>query len=491
MASSFKDRLTKLGRRRSPSDESISEDGPPPIHNTSTTSNAAYSTTPQHPFADHTRLLGTIDPQPTFVSPDVASYNNNNNLTTTLNNTPSFSEQQDTPSSPISSSADIPSSLHTPSNNAALETIPSRSVPMDTILSMGDPSATVYISARSTTVDRSPIGESNTRLSDVRLEIPSEDNNEPVALLPTIPTGAARPNQPKIFENTSPAVQASTSSPGPSSSVALTDLPLPPNSDHTLFEEPSASNLRIDVNPNRDDHRTHTIAAGHSIQNQENSSKTPTADRLITPGTRELSSLNTSPEGITRNTAENDQQQLDEGPYNLAHLIPALEQPSTTTTVTTLTPPIEKRIFAAPVNPLWLPAGAETATNIDNITPVEPQGKIGTIPQPPTTIPPNQDWQCLLEARAVERGWYSITLGVTLSSEFAHESDTLKIEAKQLDYNRRALYTAKNCTTIARIDEIGPIQKETFTRLRLHRQIEINTGGYILLSINMKKNDLS
>ncbi|ORZ09337.1 hypothetical protein BCR41DRAFT_388308 [Lobosporangium transversale] len=119
-------------------------------------------------------------------------------------------------------------------------------------------------------------------------------------------------------------------------------------------------------------------------------------------------------------------------------------------------------------------------------------GMAGTIEQPPVFITPNKDWKCLLETQGgLVHGWYSMILGVTLSSRFTHRSDTLRIEAKQLDSNRCSLNAAKEYTTIAKIDEIGSIQEETIMRLKLHRQIEIVASGYIELSINVKKHDPS
>ncbi|KAF9912652.1 hypothetical protein BX616_010275 [Lobosporangium transversale] len=68
-------------------------------------------------------------------------------------------------------------------------------------------------------------------------------------------------------------------------------------------------------------------------------------------------------------------------------------------------------------------------------------GKIGAISQTPIVVPFNQSW----EIGQIKRGWYSIILGVTLNSEFIHDSDMLKIEMKQLNSNRRALYSVNIC----------------------------------------------
>ncbi|KAF9115494.1 hypothetical protein BGX27_007623 [Mortierella sp. AM989] len=118
-------------------------------------------------------------------------------------------------------------------------------------------------------------------------------------------------------------------------------------------------------------------------------------------------------------------------------------------------------------------------------------GKLSKTPLSPLSVPASQDWKCLLDIATIEKGWYSMVFCISFKSTSTNPSDTLTIDAKQLDQGKRAVYMGKKCKTIAGHSEIRTISRVTPTRLRLYRQIELQAGGWIEATINLGLSDLS
>ncbi|KAI1316196.1 hypothetical protein EDD11_010368, partial [Mortierella claussenii] len=103
-------------------------------------------------------------------------------------------------------------------------------------------------------------------------------------------------------------------------------------------------------------------------------------------------------------------------------------------------------------------------------------GKQGITEQPSIVIEAGQNWQALLDAKNIQRGW----------APMKATNDIFIVDAQQLDYSHRVLFSGKTCRTISGYGEMRCIEPEAATRLRLHRQIEIIPGGLIELSINLR-----
>ncbi|KAF9346575.1 hypothetical protein BGX34_003798, partial [Mortierella sp. NVP85] len=63
---------------------------------------------------------------------------------------------------------------------------------------------------------------------------------------------------------------------------------------------------------------------------------------------------------------------------------------------------------------------------------------------------------------------------------------SLIIDPRQFDDNKRSVYSGKTCKTVAGYDELSQIPLGTPTRLRLHRQMDVQGKGYIDLSIKLE-----
>ncbi|KAF9115492.1 hypothetical protein BGX27_007621 [Mortierella sp. AM989] len=121
------------------------------------------------------------------------------------------------------------------------------------------------------------------------------------------------------------------------------------------------------------------------------------------------------------------------------------------------------------------------------------EGVIGTssrTPFSPVVIKP-RGWKCLLDIGSTARGWYSMVFCISIKSSNRDQLDSITIDAIQLDQEKRPVYTAKTCKTVVRNEEFAAIIKGIPTRLKLHRQIEIQSEGWIEISINSSFADLS
>ncbi|KAF9361019.1 hypothetical protein BGX26_006571 [Mortierella sp. AD094] len=118
-------------------------------------------------------------------------------------------------------------------------------------------------------------------------------------------------------------------------------------------------------------------------------------------------------------------------------------------------------------------------------------GRLGKTPQSPILIPACRDWKCLLDIKMVEKGWYSMVFCISFKSTSTNLSDTLVIDAKELDQGKYPVYMAKKCRTIAGHNEIRTIARATPTRLRLFREIELQAGGWMEVMVNLGLSDLS
>ncbi|KAF9361017.1 hypothetical protein BGX26_006569 [Mortierella sp. AD094] len=116
-------------------------------------------------------------------------------------------------------------------------------------------------------------------------------------------------------------------------------------------------------------------------------------------------------------------------------------------------------------------------------------GKLSKTPLAPVVIGP-QDWKCLLDIGPIEKGWYSMVFCISFKSR-EDLLDTITIDAKELDKEKRPVYSGKTCKTVVKQKEIATIASATPTRLKLYRQIEIQRSGWIEISINPKFGDLS
>ncbi|KAK3809509.1 MAG: hypothetical protein J3Q66DRAFT_391765 [Benniella sp.] len=112
-------------------------------------------------------------------------------------------------------------------------------------------------------------------------------------------------------------------------------------------------------------------------------------------------------------------------------------------------------------------------------------GKLDMEPQPPITIEADNCWNFKLDKGDIESGWYSIVCCVVFRA-IPETIKSLIIDPKQYDANKRSVYMGKTCNTVAGYDELSQIPLETPTRLRLHRQMEVQEKGYIDLSIKLE-----
>ncbi|KAI8604386.1 hypothetical protein EDD21DRAFT_221908 [Dissophora ornata] len=105
-------------------------------------------------------------------------------------------------------------------------------------------------------------------------------------------------------------------------------------------------------------------------------------------------------------------------------------------------------------------------------------------PLPAIVVRAGPRWKCLLDISTLDPGWYSIVFCVSFKNMDTKALQSLTIDARQLDDDNHAVYMAKTCKTIVSNEELRQIPTERFTRLRLHRQIELDAGGPMELSFN-------
>ncbi|KAI1319275.1 hypothetical protein EDD11_004412 [Mortierella claussenii] len=105
-------------------------------------------------------------------------------------------------------------------------------------------------------------------------------------------------------------------------------------------------------------------------------------------------------------------------------------------------------------------------------------------PLPAVVVRAGPRWKCSLDIGALEPGWYSIVFCVSFKNMDTKSLQSLIIDARQLDDDNHGVYMTKTCKTIISNEELRRIPTERFTRLRLHRQIELDAGGPMELSFS-------
>ncbi|KAG0309425.1 hypothetical protein BGZ98_002613 [Dissophora globulifera] len=114
-------------------------------------------------------------------------------------------------------------------------------------------------------------------------------------------------------------------------------------------------------------------------------------------------------------------------------------------------------------------------------------GIVGSLkhgPLPAIVVRAGPRWKCTLDLDTLQPGWYSIVICMSLKNMDVKALRSLTIDAKQLDEDNHAVFMAKTCKTIINSDELRQIPTERFTRVRLHRQIELDAGGPMELAFS-------
>ncbi|KAF9437507.1 hypothetical protein BGZ76_000440 [Entomortierella beljakovae] len=105
-------------------------------------------------------------------------------------------------------------------------------------------------------------------------------------------------------------------------------------------------------------------------------------------------------------------------------------------------------------------------------------------PSPPVVVRAGPRWKCTLDISVLEAGWYSVVFCVSFKNMDTKALQSLTIDARQLDDDNHGVYMAKTCKTIVSNEELRNLPTERFTRLRLHRQIELSASGPMELSFS-------
>ncbi|KAF8922910.1 hypothetical protein BGZ58_003598, partial [Dissophora ornata] len=110
------------------------------------------------------------------------------------------------------------------------------------------------------------------------------------------------------------------------------------------------------------------------------------------------------------------------------------------------------------------------------------------------TVPRDEDWKCSLPARDIPSGFYSIVFCATISCnrDISEPLDSLTVDANPIDSSNNVVNMKKTCKTIVEKEELNQIKLRKKTRIRLHRQIELEKDGkhqYIELSMKVKACD--
>ncbi|KAG0046048.1 hypothetical protein BGZ83_008748 [Gryganskiella cystojenkinii] len=98
--------------------------------------------------------------------------------------------------------------------------------------------------------------------------------------------------------------------------------------------------------------------------------------------------------------------------------------------------------------------------------------------------------QLIVDIEGFEPGWYWIVLLVGRSQNLTQQDlESLVIDVKQLDVNGKEMFASKTCRTIFTDYDKAAFfapNRDFESRIRLHRQIEINHGNYLQLTIDAK-----
>ncbi|KAF9360155.1 hypothetical protein BGX26_010401 [Mortierella sp. AD094] len=105
-------------------------------------------------------------------------------------------------------------------------------------------------------------------------------------------------------------------------------------------------------------------------------------------------------------------------------------------------------------------------------------------PLPAVVVRAGPRWKCTLDISTLEPGWYSVVFCVSFKNMDTKALESLTINARQLDDDNHGVYMAKTCKTTISNEELRSIPTERFTRLRLHRQIELGATGPMELSFS-------
>ncbi|KAF9200554.1 hypothetical protein BGZ49_009197 [Haplosporangium sp. Z 27] len=105
-------------------------------------------------------------------------------------------------------------------------------------------------------------------------------------------------------------------------------------------------------------------------------------------------------------------------------------------------------------------------------------------PLPAVVVRAGPRWKCTLDISTLEPGWYSVVFCVSFKNMDTKALESLTIDARQLDDDNHGVFMPKTCKTIVGNDELRNIPTERFTRLRLHRQIELDASGPMELSFS-------
>ncbi|KAF9290059.1 hypothetical protein BGZ68_008017 [Mortierella alpina] len=90
---------------------------------------------------------------------------------------------------------------------------------------------------------------------------------------------------------------------------------------------------------------------------------------------------------------------------------------------------------------------------------------------------------CSLDVSTLPAGWYSVVFSVSLRNMDIDGLDFLTINARQFDVDKRVVHTDLSCNTVVGNEELQKIPKDFPTRLRLHRQIELQAGGHLEMTM--------